>query len=312
MNRTARITLALLLIIVAVGGISYLLVHSTASTQSNSSANSGKLQVIAGENFWGSIASQIGGNDVQVTSIVSDPNADPHEYESNTTDARLFASAQLVILNGAGYDSWGDKLISGSPNPNRLVLNVADLLGKKEGDNPHFWYNPTYVNEVAEQIEKDMIAQDPVHDADYQKNYEAFEASAADYQNRIASIKQQYAGTKVAATEDIFQYLATASGLDLISPPAFTQAVAEGNDPPADSIVTFQEQLKSGQVKVLVYNQQTVTPLTESMKKLAADEGIPVIGITETIQPPDTTFQVWMNAELINLQNALNAQTLGQ
>jgi zinc/manganese transport system substrate-binding protein len=217
-----------------------------------------------------------------------------------------------VILNGAGYDSWGDKLISGSPNPNRLVLNVADLLGKKEGDNPHFWYNPTYVNEVAEQIEKDMIAQDPVHDADYQKNYEAFEASAADYQNRIASIKQQYAGTKVAATEDIFQYLATASGLDLISPPAFTQAVAEGNDPPADSIVTFQEQLKSGQVKVLVYNQQTVTPLTESMKKLAADEGIPVIGITETIQPPDTTFQVWMNAELINLQNALNAQTLGQ
>jgi zinc/manganese transport system substrate-binding protein len=312
MNRTARITLALLLIIVAVGGISYLLVHSTASTQSNSSANSGKLQVIAGENFWGSIASQIGGNDVQVTSIVSDPNADPHEYESNTTDDRSFASAQLVILNGAGYDSWGDKLISGSPNPNRLVLNVADLLGKKEGDNPHFWYNPTYVNEVAEQIEKDMIAQDPVHDADYQKNYEAFEASAADYQNRIASIKQQYAGTKVAATEDIFQYLATASGLDLISPPAFTQAVAEGNDPPADSIVTFQEQLKSGQVKVLVYNQQTVTPLTESMKKLAADEGIPVIGITETIQPPDTTFQVWMNAELINLQNALNAQTLGQ
>jgi zinc/manganese transport system substrate-binding protein len=312
MNRTARITLALLLIIVAVGGISYLLVHSTASTQSNSSANSGKLQVIAGENFWGSIASQIGGNDVQVTSIVSDPNADPHEYESNTTDARSFASAQLVILNGAGYDSWGDKLISGSPNPNRLVLNVADLLGKKEGDNPHFWYNPTYVNEVAEQIEKDMIAQDPVHDADYQKNYEAFEASAADYQNRIASIKQQYAGTKVAATEDIFQYLATASGLDLISPPAFTQAVAEGNDPPADSIVTFQEQLKSGQVKVLVYNQQTVTPLTESMKNLAADEGIPVIGITETIQPPDTTFQVWMNAELINLQNALNAQTLGQ
>jgi zinc/manganese transport system substrate-binding protein len=312
MNRTARITLALLIIIVAVGGISYLLVHSTASTQSNSSANSGKLQVIAGENFWGSIASQIGGNDVQVTSIVSDPNADPHEYESNTTDARAFANAQLVILNGAGYDSWGDKLISGSPNPHRLVLEVSDLLGKKEGDNPHFWYNPTYVNEVAEQIEKDMIAQDPVHDADYQKNYEAFEASAADYQNRIASIKQQYAGTKVAATEDIFQYLATATGLDLISPPAFTQAVAEGNDPPADSIVTFQEQLKSGQVKVLVYNQQTVTPLTESMKKLAADEGIPVIGITETIQPPDTTFQVWMNAELINLQNALNAQTLGQ
>jgi zinc/manganese transport system substrate-binding protein len=274
--------------------------------------NSGTLQVIAGENFWGSIVSQIGGIHVQVLSIVSDPNADPHEYETNTSDARAFANANYIILNGAGYDSWGDKLISASVNPNQKVLRVADLLGKKEGDNPHFWYNPAYVNQVAAEMESDLIAIDPGNASYYKIQYTNLQTSFAEYQGRIASIKKQFGGTKVAATEDIFTYLADATGLDLISPIEFTQAVAEGNDPSVASVITFQEQLKSGVPRVLVYNQQTVTPITENMKKLAADNGIPVIGVTETIQPPDTSFQDWMNAELITLQNALNAKTLGQ
>ena len=117
---------------------------------------------------------------------------------------------------------------------------------------------------------------------------------------------------KVAATESIFAYLANATGLELVSPPAFTQAVAEGNDPPVESIVQFETQLKSGNVSVLVYNQQTVTPITNNMKKLATEEGMPVIGITETIQPPNISFQDWMNSELISLQNALNAKALGK
>jgi len=289
-------------------------VPAAQTSGNNGGASNGKvLQVVAAENFWGSIVSQIGGTHVQVLSIVSDPNADPHEYESNATDARAVSTADYVIENGAGYDSWVDKLISaGSSNPDRKVLNVADLLGKKEGDNPHMWYDPAYVNQVSVQIESDLIALDPADASDYQKNYATLQASLAEYQNRIVSIKQQYAGTQVAATEDIFSYLATAAGLDLISPPAFIQAVAEGNDPPADSIVSFEDQLKSGNVKVLVYNEQTVTPLTENIKKLAADQGIPVIGVTETIQPPDATFEEWMNAQLIDLQNALNADALGQ
>jgi zinc/manganese transport system substrate-binding protein len=251
---------------------------------------------------------------VQVLSVVSDPNADPHEYESNATDARAVATANYVIENGAGYDSWVDKLIGAgsSQSPNRKVLNVADLLGKREGDNPHFWYNPTYVNQVIAQMEQGLVALDPANASYYEANYAALQSSLAQYQDRIATIKQQFGGTKVAATEDIFAYLADAAGLDLVSPPAFIEAVAEGNDPPAASVVTFENQLKSGQVKVLVYNQQTVTPLTDNMKKLAADQGIPVIGVTETIQPPDVSFEDWMNAQLIELQNALNANTLGQ
>jgi len=288
--------------------------RSVPAPQASGNSGSGRvLQVVAAENFWGSIVSQIGGTHTQVLSIVSDPNADPHEYESNSTDARAVSTADYVIENGAGYDSWADKLLSaGSGNSSRKVLNVADLLLKKEGDNPHMWYNPAYVNQVAAQIESDLIALDPSDASDYQKNYATLRSNLAEYQNRIATIKQQYGGTQVAATEDIFAYLAAAAGLDLISPPAFIEAVAEGNDPPADSIVTFENQLKGGQVKVLVYNEQTVTPLTESIKKLAADQGIPVIGVTETIQPPDATFEEWMNAELIGLQNALNANQLGQ
>jgi zinc/manganese transport system substrate-binding protein len=283
------------------------LVHSESKQPQNK-----VIQVIAAENFWGSLVSQIGGNKVHVTSIVSDPNADPHEYEVNNQDARAFSSANYVILNGAGYDSWGDKLLSASPNPSRTVLNVATLLGKKEGDNPHFWYNPAYVNTAIAQMEKNLIQIDPSDSTYFTQQYNNLKQSLGGYQNRIKTIKDQYAGTKVAATEDIFAYLAEAAGLDLISPTAFTQAVAEGNDPPTNSVVQFQQQLQSGQIKLLVYNEQTVTPLTSNMKILAAQQNIPIVGVTETIQPPNISFQVWMNSELINLQNALNANELGQ
>jgi zinc/manganese transport system substrate-binding protein len=287
-----------------IGGVTHIHIRPTATHS--------RLQVVAGENFWGSLVTQLGGSKVQVTSIVSDPNADPHEYESNSADARAFATANYVVLNGAGYDSWGNKLLSAAPSRERTVLTVATLLGKKDGDNPHFWYNPAYVNQVVAQMDRDLIKLDPGDKAYFQHQYAALQLSLAGYQNRIASIKHQFGGTRVAATEDIFAYLAQAAGLNLISPPAFTQAVAEGNDPPTSSIVQFQQQLQSGQVKLLVYNEQTVTPLTESMRQLAAQANIPVVGVTETIQPPDTTFQVWMNAELIDLTNALNARSLGQ
>jgi zinc/manganese transport system substrate-binding protein len=300
----------IVLVAVVVIGFCFLVFRHGPSR--SASTSTGVLQVVAAENFWGSLVSQIGGTHVNILSVVSDPNADPHEYESNATDARAVAAANYVIENGAGYDSWMDKLIGAGPEPGRKVLNVATLLGKKEGDNPHFWYSPAYVNQVILQMEQDLIALDPANASYYQAQYETLQASLAPYQDRIAAIKQQFGGVKVAATEDIFAYLADAAGLDLVSPPAFTQAVAEGNDPPAPSVVAFENQLASGDIRTLVYNEQTVTPLTESMKKLAADQGIPVMGVTETIQPPDLSFEDWMNAELIELQNALNAKTLGQ
>jgi zinc/manganese transport system substrate-binding protein len=275
------------------------------------SSSGGKIKIVAAENFWGSLASQIGGNRVSVFSIVSDPNADPHEYEVNSQDALDISKANYVILNGVGYDTWANKLLSASPNPTRKVLTVANLFNKKPGDNPHLWYNPSYVNTAINVMRKNLISIDPADAAYFDSNYTKLTNELSVYQDRIKDISHQFGGTKVAATEDIFAYLASASKLNLISPPAFTEAVAEGNDPPASSVVQFEQQLESGNVKVLVYNEQTVTPLTESIKSLAAKENIPVVGITETIQPPGLSFEDWMNSELINLQNALNSEALG-
>jgi zinc/manganese transport system substrate-binding protein len=288
--------------------------QNTQSTIPPASPSSAKIQIVAAENFWGSLISQLGGTHVQVLSIVTDPNADPHEYESNSADAQAIATANFVIVNGAGYDDWALKIIAASNNPNQKVLNVADLLGKKEGDNPHFWYGPAYVNETVNKMYSDLVSIDPANAAYYTQQYANLNASLGQYNSRISEIKQQFHGTRVVSTESIFVYLANATNLNLVSPPAFMEAVAEGNDPPAQSVVQFQQLLQGqgGNVTVLVYNEQTVTPLTQSIKALAAKEGIPIVGVTETIQPPDTSFQDWMNAELLSLQNALNSQALGQ
>ena len=314
MRKISYVAIAVLVVVILVAGIFVGLYMSNGSTSSPSSTQnlSTKLQIVAAENFWGSLVSQLGGTHVQVLSIVTDPNADPHEYESNTADAQAIANAKYVIVNGAGYDDWALLLISASNNPNQKVLNVANLLGKKDGDNPHFWYYPLYVNETVHQMYSDLVSIDSADAAYYKQQYINLNASLGVYNERIDEIRQQFAGTKVASTESIFEYLANATGLDLVSPPAFMEAVAEGNDPPAQSVVQFQQQLETGNVSVLVYNKQTVTPIAQSMETLATEHNVKVVAITETIQPPNALFQDWMNAELISLQNALNAKALGQ
>jgi zinc/manganese transport system substrate-binding protein len=266
------------------------------------------LQIVAAENFWGSLVSQLAGPHAQVMSIVSDPNADPHEYSSSVATARAVATADYVVVNGAGYDAWCDKLLGAGDNSKRKVLDVAALLSQTAGGNPHFWYNPDYVNRVVAQMEQDLISIDPKNAEDYRRQYRIVQASLAQYQNRIRAISRQFKGTKAAATEDIFLYLGDAAGLDVISPPEFMQAVAEGIDPPVQSVIEFQNQIKNKEPAVLVYNEQTVTPLTEAMKKMAAQEGILIVGITETIEPPDASFESWMDAEVAAVQNALNSK----
>ncbi|HEX3626127.1 MAG TPA: zinc ABC transporter substrate-binding protein [Verrucomicrobiae bacterium] len=295
-------------IIIAVAGVC---ASGCRKTQGTATAIGG-LQIVAAENFWGSLVSQLAGPHAQVMSIVTDPNADPHEYSTSVATARAVATADYVVLNGAGYDTWCEKLLGADANPHRKALNVADLLGQKAGGNPHFWYNPDYVNQVAAQMEHDLISIDPKNADDYRRQYQTLQASLVQYQNRIQAILRQFKGKKVAATEDIFVYLGKAAGLDVISPPAFMEAVAEGIDPPVQSVIEFQNQIKSKQPAVLVYNEQTVTPLTEGMKKMAAQEGIPIVGITETIQPPDASFENWMDAEIAALQKALQSRAPGK
>lgn len=311
MRKASYVIIAIVLFALIVSG-AFAGVYVLNPTTSSTTGSNGAIHVVAAENFWGSLITQLGGTRVSVTSIVSDPNTDPHEYESNTANAIAIANAQLVVVNGAGYDTWAQQLIASSNAPNQVVLNVQEVINQTADANPHFWYSPTYVNETVKAMYEDLVSIDPSHASYYAQQYNGLNASLSEYNGRIAQIKQQFGGVKIASTENIFAYLANATGLDLVSPPAFMEAVAEGNDPPAQSIVQFDQLITNGTVKALVYNAQTVTPLTESTKALASQHNIPIVPVTETIQPPDVSFQVWMNAQLIALQNALNQEALAK
>ncbi|TLY13933.1 MAG: ABC transporter substrate-binding protein [Thaumarchaeota archaeon] len=311
----APVVIVIVLLVVGTGAGLYLTRGPGSNINSTSSGGPSKVvQVVAGENFWGSLASELGGTHVKVLSIVSDPNADPHQYESSSANAQAVANANLVIVNGAGYDDWLLRLLSASNNPAQTVLNVQKLIGQPVATNPHFWYSPYYVNDTVKAMYNDLVSIDSGNVAYYKQQYATLNASLGVYNAMIHKIAQQFSGAPVAATEDIFVYLANATKLNLVSPREFMQAVAEGNDPPAQSIAQFQQLLQGGNssVRVLVFNQQTVTPLTQQIKSLAAEHQIPTVGVTETVQPPDVPFQDWMNAQLIALQNALNAQALGK
>jgi zinc/manganese transport system substrate-binding protein len=284
---------------------------SAASISSTGSQPPGQhLNVVAGENFWGSVAIQLGGSQVTVRSVVTDPNADPHDYQSDTSTARAFATADYVILNGAGYDAWADKLLSANPSSRRKVFTVADLLGRKEGDNPHFWYSPDDVVRVADRIASDLRSIDSADSDYFTAQRSAFTTALGPYLSRISAIRTKFTGQKVAATETIFQYMANALGLVLVSPPEFMEAVAEGNDPPAGSVAAFQQAITARQATVLVYNVQTSTDVTNTIKQMAVQQGIPVVAVSETLQPPGASFQEWQLGQLNALYNALNARAL--
>jgi len=287
-----------------------------SNTTSALASGSGQvINVVAGENFWGSLVSQLGGTHVNVTSIVSDPNTDPHEYESDPANAKAISNAKFVIVNGAGYDTWALDILSSANVPSQVVLNVQELLKLPVDANPHFWYSPYYVNDTVAAMYKDLVQIDPADKTYFTEQYSALNQSLwTSYMKQETLIKQQFAGTPVASTESIFVYMANATGLNIITPPAFMEAVAEGNDPAAQDVATFQNQLNGGNstVHLVVYNAQTVTPLTQGLLALAAKNGIPYIRITETVQPPNYTFQAWMQGEVGELQNGLNAVALGQ
>ncbi len=226
----------------------------------------GVISVVAAENFYGDIAQQLGGKHVSVSSILSDPNIDPHEYESNVQNAVAVTNARLVIENGDGYDAWMDKLLSASPNPDRVVLTAADIVQHKLPDNEHYWYSPDNVQNVAQAITDSLKKLDPADQADFDANLATFKGSLDAIRQSLSALKTKYSGTPVGLTETIFLYQTELIGLKMLTPFEFQKAVAEGNDPPADTVATFNNQLSQRQVKVLIYNVQTVTPVTTNLQ----------------------------------------------
>jgi zinc/manganese transport system substrate-binding protein len=267
------------------------------SSTPSGNVTSSKVQVVAAENFWGSIAAQVGGDHAQVTSVIVNPDTDPHDYEATPGDARLIAQAQYVIVNGAGYDAWASKLLSANPAQGRKVLVIADLLGKRDGDNPHFWYSPTYVDQVATRIGQDLGA------VDQATRYRV--GGLKDYHDTLSTIRQRYGGTKIGATESIVSYLADGAGLDLITPYSYLKATSEGADPSAADKAEVESEINNKEIKVFVFNSQNSTPDIQGLVDRAMSRGIPVVTITETLTPAGATFQDWQTSQLKALLQAL-------
>ena len=272
----------------------------------STSAGSGAINVVAAENFWGSIAAQLAGSRATVRSIITNPQTDPHAYEPTASDARAIAGAAFVIENGAGYDPWAQKLIDANPSSSRVVLDVGKLNGVAEGGNPHMWYSPTFVRKVIDAITAQMQkldSADSTYFATQHDNYVSIYLKQ--YDDLRAEIKQNYSGTPVGATESIFAYLATDLGLNLISPPGFLKAISEGTDPTAADKATMDTQITNKQIKVLVFNSQNSTPDVQALVDKARAKGIPVASVTETLDPANLTFQVWQSKQLQALRDAL-------
>jgi zinc/manganese transport system substrate-binding protein len=293
----------------AVGSVAALVVAvvlvagcSTGSTR----AAGGKLQVVAAENFWGSIVRQLAGDRADVSSIISNPSTDPHDYEPTAQDARTVAASDFVIVNGAGYDAWAQKLVDANPDSGRVVLNVGDLIGVPSGGNPHQWYSPPSVAKFIRATTARLQRLDPKNAAYYAGRRARYDAvGLREYHALIGDIRAKYAGTPIGASESIVTPLAKALGLAMKTPESFLDAIAEGNDPTATDKTTVDEQVAGRVIKVFVYNSQNSTPDVQRVLDAARREGIPVAKVTETLTPAGATFQAWQVRQLGQLRAAL-------
>lgn len=287
--------------------------NNTAQSGPSGTSSTGagpKLVVVATINAWGSIAAQLGGDRVQETSIITNPDTDPHSYEPSAADARRVADATIVVENGIGYDVWAGKMVAADPNPQRTLVNVGDTVGIPAGGNPHQWYSPGSVTKVADAITAAYKKADP-NDSGYfdQQSQQFLNQGLSNYRGLIASINAKYAGTPVGASESIFSPLSDALGLNLITPPEFLKAISEGTDPSPPDKAAIDHQIATKAIKVYVLNSQNSTPDVQAQVDAAKKQGIPVTTVTETLSPATASFQDWQSTELSGLADALHSAT---
>jgi zinc/manganese transport system substrate-binding protein len=296
----SRSAAAVAAMLVALGGA--LTACGTTSTTSQ-----GRLRVVAAESPWGQIAAAIGGPDAQVTSLVAAANVDPHEYQPTATAAAAVAQAAVVVDNGLGYDEFMGRLLATGTAEPRRVVTAATVLGVTGKDaNPHLWYALERVPTVAKAIEVAMSAADPAHRAGYSARLTRFDASLAPVLNQVATIARLHAGDPVAQTERVAGYLLAEAHLVVASPPAFALSVESGQSPPAQATEAMDMLLANRQVRALVLNSQTETPVTDTAAGIARANQVPVVAVTETVQPPTSSFVSWQARQLRSLEAALD------
>jgi zinc/manganese transport system substrate-binding protein len=283
-------------------GLTLLLLTASAGCSSAGPSSDGKVDAVAGENFYGDLMSRIGGDLVSVTSILTDPNVDPHAYESSTKNAEAVADASLVIENGLGYDAFLDHLMAASPRSDRKVIDVQTLLGLADGSNPHVWYDT--MTKVARAAADAIEQLRPASKSTIEANLESYLGSFAPLTARIADIKAHFPATPVAYTEPVPAYLLAGLGFDVLTPAGFARSIENGTDPAPSDVAAQSDLLTGRKVKLLLYNSQATSPVTESLKSLATQSGVPVVGVSETM-PAAESFVAWQLAQLDAMAAAL-------
>ena len=278
---------------------------ATAACGGSGSRAGGALRVVAAENVYADIVSQIGGPHVDVTSILSDPNADPHLFEPGTKNALAVSLAKLVIQNGVGYDAFMSRLEHASPSKGREVITIADVLGIHGADaNPHLWYDVPKLPAIAAAIAAGLERQDPAHAGAYRRGLTRFDLSLAPLQHEVATIRRSFAGRAVAYTEPVPGYLLAAAGLRNLAPESFTRAIEDGTEPSPAAVSTMTALATKHAIEALLYNTQAISPITTRIRAAARAAGIPVVGVSETL-PPRETFQAWQLGQARALERAL-------
>jgi zinc/manganese transport system substrate-binding protein len=269
-------------------------------------AADGRIAVVAAENAYGDIARQVGGDRVAVTSILSSPNQDPHLFETAPGTVRTLSEAQVVVINGADYDPWMEKVLKTTPRAGRAEITAATLLGRKPGDNPHLWYDLATMPKVASALADAFSKTDPAHANEYAARLKTTLAGLARIDARVAQMKTKFAGQTVTATEPVFGLLTGAIGLTMRND-RFQLAMMNDTEPSARDVAAMEDDLRGRKVKALIYNSQVTEKLTERLRDIAMAAKVPVVGVTETM-PAGTNFQDWVLGELDALDKALSGQ----
>ncbi|HET9172273.1 MAG TPA: zinc ABC transporter substrate-binding protein [Actinospica sp.] len=306
--RPVRSALVAVLLLGAAGLVAGCSSSNGADSSSAAAAGSTKIEAVGAENEYADVISQIGGQYVSVSSVESNPNTDPHTYEASAQVASAVAQAQLVVQNGLGYDDFMTKIEQAAANGARKVVDVQTLLGLPDSTpNPHLWYKPSTMPAVAAQVASDLAALDPSHAAYFKANLATFDGSLDAWSTALATLKSKFGGDGVATTEPVADYLLEAGGIENLTPWTFQADVMNGTDPSPQDVATEKALFTGHKVKAFVYNQQVTDSLTTSLAALAKANGIPIVGVYETMPTPGYTFQKWMGAEVNALSNALGS-----
>jgi zinc/manganese transport system substrate-binding protein len=285
---------------------------ATACSSATAAGNTGgtdSIQAIGAENEYANVIQQIGGKYVQVTAIMSNPNTDPHTFEASPAVAREISNASLIVQNGVGYDTWASDIEKAVPASSRKIVDVQQLLGLPDSTpNPHLWYNPTTMPKVATAIANDLAVIQPAHASYFKANAAKFTRSLSAWTQAIAAFKAAHPGTPVATTEPVADYMLQAAGADNMTPWAFQADIMNGTDPSPQNVAAEKALFTQHKVKVFLYNQQVTDTLTDSFIDLAHANGVPVVGVYETMPTPGYDYQTWMTAEVNALDKAVTAK----